>query len=82
MVFVTQLLVFLVNNFLQGLYHLSSCFSHLLGLLLVNLIELVLLRLDSIIHHSILVQVLVSELPFSELLNSGIFLDDFLSGLI
>ena len=82
MLFVAELLILLIQQFLQSLYHLSSSLSHLFSLLLMRLVIRILLLLYGIIQHLILTQILVSELPLPELLNDAVLLAVVLNRLI
>lgn len=82
MILVSQLFILLVNDLLKGFDHLCGSFCHLLAFLFMHLVKLILLRHYRVIHHCILVQVPVSELPLAELFNGIVLLDYLFSSLV
>lgn len=74
MLLVAELIVLLIQQFLESLDHLGGSLSHLLGLLLMRLIVGVLLRLNSVVEYLVLTQILVGELPLAEFLDDSILL--------
>lgn len=71
-VLVLQLLILLVEHVLQGLDGGVSGFGHILRLLLVYGLSLVGLRVNCLLHHSILAQILVSHVPLLDLLDCSL----------
>ena len=79
--FTTKLLILLLEHLLKRFHHLCSSLSHLFGFLLVHLVDLDACALDGLPDLLVVLQVLVSHLPFFEPADQGVLRTDLLHSL-